>query len=49
MQPFAAQWIRMPAPGVSWSLRFEIFSEVAPTERLEAEISVTLRSPALVN
>ena len=48
-QPFAAQWIRMPAPGVSWSLRFEIFSEVAPTERLEAEISVTLRSPALVN
>ena len=48
-QPLAAQWIRMPAPGVSWSLRFEIFSEVAPTERLEAEISVTLRSPALVD
>ena len=48
-QPLAAQWLRMPAPGVSWSLRFEIFSEVAPTERLEAEISVTLRSPALVD
>jgi hypothetical protein len=48
-QPLAAQWIRMPAPGVSWSLRFEIFSEVAPMERLEAEISVTLRSPALVD
>jgi len=48
-QPFGAQWIRMPAPGVSWSLRFEIFSEVAPTQRLEAEISVTLRSPALVD
>ena len=48
-QPLAAQWIRMPAPGVSWSLRFEIFSEIAPTERLEAEISVTLRSPALVD
>jgi hypothetical protein len=48
-QPFAAQWIRMPAPGVSWSLRFEIFSEVAPTERLEAEITVTVRSPALVD
>ena len=48
-QPLAAQWIRMPAPGVSWSLRFEIFAEVAPTERLEAEISVTLRSPALVD
>ena len=48
-QPLAAQWIRMPAPGVSWSLRFEIFSEAAPTERLEAEIFVTLRSPALVD
>ena len=48
-QPFVAQWIRMPSPGVSWSLRFEIFSEVAPTERLEAVISVTVRSPALVD
>ena len=48
-QPLAAQWIRMPAPGVRWSLRFEIFSEVAPTERLEAEILVTMRSPALVD
>ena len=48
-QPLAAQWIRMPAPSVSWSIRFEIFSEVSPTERLEAEISVMLRSPALVD
>ena len=48
-QPLAAQWIRMPASGVSWSLRFEIFPDVSPTERLEAEISVTLRSPALVD
>jgi hypothetical protein len=48
-QPLGAQWIRMPAPGVSWSLRFEIFSDVAPTERLEAEISVTVRAPALVD
>jgi hypothetical protein len=48
-QPLVAQWIRMPAPGVSWSLRFEIFSESRPSERLEAEISVTLRSPALVD
>ena len=48
-QPLAVQWIRMPAPGVSWSLRFEIFSEAAPTERLEAEIFVTLRSPGLVD
>jgi hypothetical protein len=48
-QPLAAHWIRMPAPGVSWSIRFEIFSEVSPTERLEAEIFVMLRSPALVD
>jgi hypothetical protein len=48
-QPLVAQWIQMPAPGVSWSLRFEIFSETRPSERLEAEISVTLRSPALVD
>jgi len=48
-QPLAAQWIRMPVPGVSWSLRFEVYSEVSPTERLEAEISVMLRSPALVD
>ena len=48
-QPLAAQWIRMPAPGVMWSVRFEILSEVSPTERLEAEISIVLRSPALVD
>jgi hypothetical protein len=48
-QPLTAQWIRMPAPGVSWVLRFEIFSLVAPTERLETQISITVRSPALVD
>jgi len=48
-QPLTAQWIRMPAPGVSWPLRFEIFSLVAPTERLEAQIAITVRSPALVD
>lgn len=44
-----AQWIRMPAPGARWSLRFEIFTELAPTERLEAQISIAVRSPALVD
>lgn len=48
-EPLAAEWIRMPAPSVSWSLRFEIFAEQAPTERLEAEISITVRSPAVVD
>ena len=48
-QPLAAQWIRMPVPGASWSLRFEIYSEASPAERLEAEITVVLRSPALVD
>jgi len=48
-EPFAAQWLRMPAPGVRWSLRFEIFTEVAPLERLEAEITITVRSPALID
>lgn len=47
--PMAAQWVRMPAPGIPWSLRFEIFTEVAPTRRLEAQISITLRSPALID
>ncbi len=49
VEPLAAQWIQMPAPGVRWSLRFEIFTELAPTERLEAQISITVRSPALVD
>jgi hypothetical protein len=48
VEPLAAQWIRMPALGVRWLLRFEIFTELAPTERLEAQISITLRSPALI-
>jgi len=48
-EPFAAQWIRMPAPGVRWTLRFEIRTELAPAERLEAQITVTVRSPALVD
>lgn len=47
--PLGAQWLQMPAPGVRWSLRFEVFSEFAPAERLEAEISVTVRSPALID
>jgi hypothetical protein len=49
VEPLAAQWIEMPASGVRWSLGFEIFTEMAPTERLEAEISITLRSPALID
>ena len=48
-EPLAAQWIQMPASGVRWSLRFEIFTELAPRERLEAEISITVRSPALID
>ncbi len=49
VEPLAAQWIEMPAPGARWSLRFEIFTEMSATERLEAEISITLRSPALID
>lgn len=49
IESLAAQWIQMLAPGVRWSLRFEIFTELAPTERLEAQISITLRSPALID
>jgi hypothetical protein len=49
VEPLAAQWLTMPASGVRWSLRFEIVAETAPTERLVAEISITLRSPALVD
>ena len=49
VEPLAAQWIQMPAAGVRWSLRFEIFTELAPRERLEAEISITVRSPALID
>jgi hypothetical protein len=47
--PLAAQWLQMPGPEVRWSLRFEIFTELAPAERLEAEISIVVRSPALVD
>lgn len=49
IEPLAAQWIQMPVAGVPWSLRFEIFTDVAPSERLEAQIWVTVRSPALVD
>src|SRR5688572_8704294 len=49
VEPLAAQWIQMPAAGVRWSLRFEVYTERAPTERLEAQISVTVRSPALID
>jgi hypothetical protein len=48
-EPLAAQWIQMPDPGVRWSLRFEILTELAPTERLEAQIAITVRSPALID
>ena len=48
-EPLSAQWIQMPAAGVRWPLRFEIFTERAPTERLEAQISITVRSPALID
>jgi len=48
-EPLSAQWIQMPAAGVRWSLRFEIFTDGAPTERLEAQISITVRSPALID
>ena len=48
-EPLAAQWLRMPPPDVRWSLRFEIFTEIAPTERLEAEIAIAVRSPALID
>jgi hypothetical protein len=48
-QPLMAQWIQMPAPGVRWVFRFEIFTELAPTERLESQISITVRSPALID
>jgi hypothetical protein len=34
---------------VRWSLRFEIVPELAPNERLEAQIEITLRSPALID
>jgi hypothetical protein len=47
--PLGAQWLQMPAPGVRWSLRFEVVPEFEPAERLEAEISVTVRSPALID
>jgi hypothetical protein len=49
IEPLAAQWIQMPDPGVRWSLRFEIFTEFAPTERLEAQITIAVRSPALID
>jgi hypothetical protein len=48
-EPLAAQWIQMPAAGVRWWLRFEVVTELAPTERLEAQISIILRSPALID
>jgi hypothetical protein len=48
IEPLAAQWIRMPAPDVHWPLRFEIFAEGAPNEPIEAQITITVRSPALI-
>ncbi|MEP6693763.1 MAG: hypothetical protein ABJB39_03890 [Chloroflexota bacterium] len=49
VEPLAAQWIQMPPPDVRWLLRFEIFADVTPTGRMEATISITVRSPALVD
>jgi len=49
IEPLAARWLRMPAPDVRWSLRFEIFTEIAPTQRLEAEITIAVRAPALID
>jgi hypothetical protein len=48
-EPLAAQWIQMPGSDVRWLLQFEIFTEFAPTERLEAQISIAVRSPALID
>ena len=48
-EPMAAQWIQMPAAGAPWTVRFEIVTEAAPSQRLEAEISITVRSPALID
>lgn len=48
-EPFAAQWIKMPAPTVRWTLHFEMFTELAPAERLAAQIAITVRSPALID
>jgi hypothetical protein len=48
-EPLTALWLQMPVPGRRWDLQFEVFSELAPTERLEAQISITVRSPALID
>ena len=47
--PLAAQWIRMPAAGATWTLRFEIFTDVGPSRALQADIAITVRSPALID
>ena len=47
--PFIAQWIRMPAPDAPWVLRFEVFTDTTPTVRLEAQIVIAVRSPALID
>lgn len=48
-EPMAAQWIQMPGAGITWTLRFEISSEVAPSRRLQTDISVIVRSPAIID
>ncbi len=48
-EPLAAQWVQMPVAGARRWLHFEIFTELAPLERLEAQIAITVRSPALVD
>ncbi|HKY51318.1 MAG TPA: hypothetical protein VJP45_08675 [Candidatus Limnocylindria bacterium] len=46
---FIGRWIRMPDANVPWILRFELFTATTPSERLETEIAITVRSPALVD
>lgn len=47
--PFVAQWIRMPPSDAPWMLRFELFTDTTPTVRLEAQIAIFVRSPALID
>lgn len=48
-EPLVAQWIEMPAPGVPWTLRLEVFTDLAPAVPIEAQIAITVRSPALID
>jgi hypothetical protein len=48
-EPLSAQWLQMPPSGVTSTLRFEVVSDAAPTQRLAAQIVITVRSPALID